>query len=195
MNSVYLKEDSYDDIDMLDEYNREYLEKYPDFEPFVTRDNYSEVLKNNELLKKGIGNDGIKEVFYWAIENNKIIGHASVRLNPEDNPSVLKYSGHIMYGVVPSKRNLGYGSIICHLLIKEMDKLGYTDIIVTCSDDNLSSIRVIEKNFGKLIETVEPDNYYVSSKTRRYKINVKESLNSYNKKYENSDEKNIKIMI
>jgi len=181
MNNVYLKEDSYDDIDMLDEYNREYLEKYPDFKPFVTKDNYLEVLKKNELLKQGIGNDGIKEIFYWAIENNKIIGHASIRLNPEDNPLVLKYSGHIMYGVVPSKRGMGYGSIICHLLIKEMDKLGYSDIIVTCSDNNYSSIGVIENNSGKLIETVEPDNHYADSKTRRYKINVKEALNKIDK--------------
>lgn len=181
MNNVYLKEDSYDDVDMLDEYNREYLEKYPDFKPFVTKDNYLEVLKNNELLKQGIGNDGIKEIFYWAIENNKIIGHASIRLNPEDNPLVLKYSGHIMYGVVPSKRGMGYGSIICHLLIKEMDKLGYSDIIVTCSDNNYSSIGVIENNSGKLIETVEPDNHYADSKTRRYKINVKEALNEIDK--------------
>lgn len=180
LDNIYLKEDSIEDIDKLDDYNNEYLSFYPDFKPFVTKDNYKEVLNNNELLKQGLNNDGIKEIFYWVIENNKIIGHASIRLNPEENPDVLKYSGHIMYGVVPSKRGKGYGSKICHLLIKKMNNLGYKDIIITCNDDNIGSIKVIENNFGELLEVIEPDMKYTNHKTRRYKINTKYSIDSWN---------------
>jgi predicted acetyltransferase len=177
--SVYLKEDDISDIDKLDEYNGEYSSVYPSFVPFATKENYAEVLKKNDLYRQGIANDGIKEMFYWAIEDNKIVGHASIRLNPEDNEGVLKYSGHIMYGVVPSKRGLGYGTLLCHLLIEKMNELGYKDIIITCSDDNIGSIRVIENNFGELLEIVDPDMEYADKKTRRYKIDVAMSLEKY----------------
>lgn len=182
MSNVFLKEDSIEDIDKIDEYNEEYKKIYPEFKPFVTKENYKEVLKNNELIKKGINNDGVKEIFYWAIEDEKIVGHASIRLNPEVNPLVLKYSGHIMYGVVPSKRGMGYGSKICHLLIEKMNELGYSDIIITCSDDNASSIKVIENNYGELVDIVDADGYYATSRTRRYNVNVKKSLELYKEK-------------
>lgn len=104
MKKIYLKEDNLDDIDKLDEYNKDYSNFYSDFIPFVTPENYHKILENNKLVREGIGNNGICEIYYWAIEDDKIVGHASIRLNPEKDEGVLKYCGHIMYGVIPSKR-------------------------------------------------------------------------------------------
>jgi len=169
--SIYLKENDITDIDKLDEYNKEYS-IFKGFKPFATKDNYLEVIENNKKLKQGIGNDGVKEIYYWAIEDNKIVGHASIRLNPEIKESYLKYCGHIMYGVVPSKRKKGYGTIICHLLIEKMKDLGYKEIIITCNEDNIGSNNVIKNNGGKLIETIEPDMIMTNNKTNRYLINI-----------------------
>lgn len=150
---VYLKEDDYSDIERIDEYNNEYKSIYPDFKPFATKENFSDFLKLVEEKKKGINNNGLKEIYYFAIEKNKIIGHGSIRLNPEVDEKVNIY-GHIMYGVVPSKRKKGYGTLICKLLIEKAKELGIENIIISCNDNNLASSLIIQKNNGELIEKV-----------------------------------------
>lgn len=156
INKIYIKEDDYSDIDKIDEYNNEYLSIYPDFKPFATKDNFDEFLKKVENSKNGNNESGVKEIFYFAIEDNKIIGHGSIRLNPESNKDYAIY-GHIMYGVVPSKRNKGYGTIICKLLIDKAKEYGINDVIITCNSDNIASAKIIENNNGVLFESTNDD--------------------------------------
>ena len=59
-----------------------------------------------------------------------------------------------MYGVVPSKRKLGYGTEICRLLIEKAQKLGIEKIIITCNEDNLASKKIIMNNNGEFFESV-----------------------------------------
>ena len=42
-----------------------------------------------------------------------------------------------MYGVIPSKRKLGYGSKICNMLIEKMIDMGYEEIIIACNNDDI----------------------------------------------------------
>ena len=42
------------------------------------------LLNELKLKAKGINNDGIKEIFYCVINDGKIVGSASNRLNPND---------------------------------------------------------------------------------------------------------------
>jgi predicted acetyltransferase len=154
MKYIHIKEDDYSDIDRIDEYNNEYLNVYPNFKPFATRNNFIEFLKTVEDNKKGINDTGIKEIYYFAIENDKIVGRGSIRLNPEINNDYSIY-GHIMYGVVPSKRNKGYGTIICKLLIEKAKEYGINNIIITCNNDNIASAKVIINNNGELFESIK----------------------------------------
>jgi predicted acetyltransferase len=154
MKNIYIKEDDYSDIDRIDEYNNEYLNVYPNFKPFAIRNNFIEFLKTVEDNKKGINDTGIKEIYYFAIENDKIVGHGSIRLNPEINNDYSIY-GHIMYGVVPSKRNKGYGTIICKLLIEKAKEYGINNIIITSNNDNIASAKVIINNNGELFESIK----------------------------------------
>lgn len=163
---MYLKEDNITDINRITEYNNDYQKVYPDFKPFVTKENFFSFLKEVENKKSGIGNNGIKEIFYFAIEDDKIVGHASIRLNPEIDSDTYKFSGHIMYGVIPSKRKLGYGSKICKLLIEKMVAMGYEEIIITCNNDNIGSKKIIANNGGKFIENVKYDDIIID----RYRI-------------------------
>ncbi len=148
---IYLKEDDISDINRIDEYNEEYMSVYPDFVPFMTKENIHEVLKDTENKKQGINNDGVKEIFYFAIEDDKIVGHGSVRLNPEIVPN-YETIGHIMYGVVPSKRKQGYGTKICKLLIEEAKKYNLENILITCNEKNIGSNKVILNNGGEFIK-------------------------------------------
>lgn len=163
---MYLKEDNITDINRITEYNNDYQKVYPDFKPFVTKENFFSFLKEVENKKSSIGNNGIKEIFYFAIEDDKIVGHASIRLNPEIDSDTYKFSGHIMYGVIPSKRKLGYGSKICKLLIEKMVAMGYEEIIITCNNDNIGSKKIIANNGGKFIESVKYDDIIID----RYRI-------------------------
>jgi predicted acetyltransferase len=166
MNEVYIKEDDWKDIDRIDEYNNEYLSVYPNFKPFATKNNFKEFLKKVEDSKNGRNETGVKEIYYFAILNNKIIGHGSIRLNPEINADYNIY-GHIMYGVVPSMRNKGYGTIICKLLIEKAHEYGINNIIITCNDDNIASKKVIINNHGELFESVKDNENNI---IERYKI-------------------------
>lgn len=153
MLNVYIKEDDHSDINRIEEYNNEYKSIFPDFKPFATKDNFDEFLKHVEDCKNGNNETGLKEIFYFAIEDDKIVGHGSIRLNPEVNNNINIY-GNIMYGVVPSKRKKGYGTIICKLLIEKAREYGLEKITITCNEDNIASALIIKKNNGELIEKV-----------------------------------------
>ena len=170
------------DITKIEEYNREFIKTYPNsWKPFVTKDNFNDYLKMMDEYKSGKGNDGVKEIFYWLFDNDKIVGSGSLRLNPEVDKNTETYDGHIFYQIVPTYRKEGYGKLICHLLLIEMQKLGFKEAIITCYDTNIGSINIIEKNGGELIEIVQGDGTPNSEhlKTRRYKIDIDKSLSEY----------------
>ena len=173
------------DIEKIEKYNYEFAKTYPNkWEPFVTKENFEDYLNKMEDVKKGIANDGIKEIFYWLIDEYKIVGSGSIRLNPEISKEFEIYAGHIFYQIVPTYRKQGYGKLICHLLLEEMKKLGFKEAIISCYDTNIGSINIIESNNGKLIETIKGDGSLNSNhlNTRRYKIDIDKSLLEYEKK-------------
>ena len=105
MEKLYLIEDSeMKDIEKINEYNEEFIKSNPNWMPFVTEDNFEEFLKEIEDKKQGIGNEGIKEIFYWFVEEGKIIGSGSIRLNPEIDEYTEKVCGHLFYQIIPSKK-------------------------------------------------------------------------------------------
>lgn len=175
MINIILKEDDITDIDYLDEYFEEYKKIYPDFKPYTTKETYIEFLKDLELKKQGINNNGIKEIFYYAYENNKIIGHGSIRLNPETDKNIYEEAGHIMYGIVPSKRNQGYGKELCRKLLNQANKLGLDNVIITCNINNLGSKKIIEKMGGIYINSIDVNGttiirYTVPTLVKEYRI-------------------------
>ena len=170
------------DIKKIEDYNQEFIKVYQDkYKPFVTRDNFDSYLKQMNDFKEGIGNNGLKEIYYWFIDNDKIVGSASIRLNPEVDEITNKYAGNIFYQIVPTYRKQGYGKQICHLLLKEMQSLGFKEAILTCYDTNIGSINIIEENGGELLETIKGDGSLNSDhlNTRRYKIDIEKSLKEY----------------
>ena len=170
------------DITKIEEYNQEFIKTYPNsWEPFVTKNNFDEYLRRMNDYSEGKGNDGLKEIFYWLFDKDKIVGSGSIRLNPEIDKITETYAGRIFYQIVPTYRNQGYGTIICHLLLQEMKKLFFREAIITCYDTNIGSINIIENNGGELIETVLGDGSSNSDnlKTRRYKIDIDKSFTKY----------------
>jgi predicted acetyltransferase len=85
------------------------------------------------------------------------------------NPYLERVGGHIGYVVVPGYRRQGYATaILGQSLAIARDKLGLTRVLVTCDDDNVGSMKTIEKN-GGVLESIVTDPEGRSPK-RRYWI-------------------------
>jgi predicted acetyltransferase len=83
------------------------------------------------------------------------VGRASIRHSL--NEFLEREGGHIGYVVVPEFRRQGYANAILRLSLQiAREKCGGTHrILVTCDDDNVGSIRTIEKNGGILENIVQ----------------------------------------
>jgi predicted acetyltransferase len=94
-------------------------------------------------------------LFQYGILSPKgeTVGTAQLRLAPSRSPDMPKgFESHIYYEVGPEHRGQGYGGEALKDLITEAEKHGLNRLIATVNSDNLSSIKVIEKCGGKLLE-------------------------------------------
>jgi predicted acetyltransferase len=117
---------------------------------------YLEVLAEHEQ-GTNIPPNHVPSTFLFAFVATRIVGRASIRHTL--NPFLERVGGHIGYVVVPEFRRLGYATTILRLSVQiAREKLGIGRILVTCDDDNIGSIRTIEKNGGILENVVSaPD--------------------------------------
>ena len=100
-------------------------------------DNISRRDKNLYYLVDDVNPDYI--IGYGSIEDSDIIDYHLSYMN----------TGSIGYGVRPSERNKGYGTLILKLLLTECEKLGMYEVCVSCLEKNIASRRIIEKNKGQ----------------------------------------------
>ena len=106
----------------------------------------------------------------WLVaESHGYIGDVDVRHHL--NESLKRYGGHIGYKIRPSFRRRGYGTLICRLGIEQARRLGIGDILITCDDDNIGSIRIIEANGGVLQDRIDNNRGVL---TRRYWVRARE---------------------
>lgn len=146
----------------IDIYKDTYLEALDEFQKEGINLSYdkSELNKNfKKFVSKIIELElnpklGVKESTYWLIDNNEFIGRISIRHTL--TPYLQKYDGNIGFEIRPTKRKLGYGSIILGLGIDKIKSIGLDKIFVMCKDNNIASIKIIEKNGGILL-----DRYYL----------------------------------
>ena len=85
---------------------------------------------------------------FWLEQDGKIVGCVRLRLGL--TPDLEDDGGHVGYDVRPSMRRRGYGTALLRLVLIEARALGIGRARVTCDDDNLGSIKVIERNGGAL---------------------------------------------
>lgn len=81
------------------------------------------------------------------------IGHINLRLG--DTEKVVKYIGHIGYGIEEPFRGKRIASKACNLIKKVAEELGMERLIITCNPDNYASRRTCEIIGAKLIEIVD----------------------------------------
>jgi predicted acetyltransferase len=127
---------------------------------------YLEVLAEQER-GANLPPNHVPTTFLFAFVAMRIVGRISIRHSL--NEFLERVGGHIGYVVVPKFRRLGYAITILRLSVQiAREKLGIGRILVTCDDDNIGSIRTIEKNGGILENVISgPD---LDKPKRRYWI-------------------------
>ena len=106
---------------------------------------------------------------YFAVDDDKFIGVIHIRIRLTDN--LLKYGGHIGYGINPKYWKMGYGKEMLKLALQDFKGLIEEDkILITCDDDNIGSYKIIEANGGILENKVENEDAGERFLTRRYWI-------------------------
>lgn len=92
--------------------------------------------------------DRVPENEFWLVYNDKIVARSKLR---HRLTFALEHEGgHIGYGVRPSERQKGYGTLILKLTLEKAKDLGLDKVLLTCDKDNIASAKIIEKNGGEL---------------------------------------------
>jgi len=163
-------------IDEEDEFLRAHLATTPEWPTFLhyyhdgmSLARYLEVLGDQERGVNLLPNH-VPETFLFAFKDCSIVGRVTIRHKLDD---VLAHdAGHIGYVVVPQLRRRGYATEIRRQALRiARERLGLDRVLVTCDDDNIGSIRTIEKN-GGVMENIIARTDRASPK-RRYWIDLR----------------------
>jgi|SRR5689334_6672739 predicted acetyltransferase len=138
------------------------------YEPGMPFARYVELLEEQE---RGVNlpANHVPTTFLFAFVGSRIVGRASIRHSLND--FLHRLGGHIGYVVVPEFRRQGHATEILRQSLEiARARCGLHRVLVTCDDDNIGSIRTIEKNGGVLENVVEaPD---LDKPKRRYWIDL-----------------------
>lgn len=127
---------------------------------------WSDYLRRTEDNRAGVSlPDGwVPDTFLVADVGGVIVGRVSVRHTL--TPALAEVGGHIGYGVLPEHRRRGYATAMLRQALVVARAVGVRDALVTCDDDNVGSIRTIERCGGVLQDVVQGE----GRTTRRYRV-------------------------
>lgn len=121
------------------------------------------------------------DTYYLVRESdNRIVGMLNLRRVL--NEHLIRYGGHIGYGIRPTERRQGYNLVNLYLGLLRCQELGLEEVILDCNDDNVGSYRTMERLGGIMTNTYydEEDQCLV----RRYVINVNQAIEEHSSEYE-----------
>ena len=119
------------------------------------------------------------ETFMLVRKNdNCLIGMINVRF--ELNSKLLKWGGHIGYGIRPTERRKGYNSYQLYLALKYCKQRGMDRVLLTCNKNNVGSMKTILKYLGVLENEIRLEDGQI---TQRYWIDVDSALDLGDKMY------------
>jgi predicted acetyltransferase len=127
-------------------------------------EDFGEFLKYLEIHRTGKNMPDGNVAFntFFLSVGGKLVGSGSLRHKLNKNLAI--YGGHIGYAVRPSERGKGYGSLILHLMLEKAREFGFQRVFLTCDTDNSASVKIIEKNGGRLENQIfyEPVGKHIS---------------------------------
>ena len=131
------------------------IDQFKKLDPDYVRNNFEAWYRDRHdlsipvILPNGTQVARVKHSDFWLTDGKKFLGALSLR-HTLGNENLKKYGGHIGYMVRKSERRKGYGALMLQLALPHAKALGLEKVLVTCSDDNTGSARIIEKAGGVL---------------------------------------------
>lgn len=121
---------------------------------------------DRERRGEGLAEGRVPATFLVADVGGVVVGRVSVRHALNERLTLV--GGHIGYAVRPAFRRRGYATCILRQALAVARSVGVADALVTCADDNVGSIRTIERCGGVLQDTVPGPG--TGAPKRRYRI-------------------------
>ncbi len=131
------------------------------------------IIKRSYEIEHGINlkSGYVKATTLWLIDQGKFIGELSIR--HKLTPALLQFGGNIGYEIRCSECRKGYGTKMLAMGLGYCkDRLRLNKVLITCDDDNIASIKVIENNGGILENKVQNHLERGCVITRRYWIYI-----------------------
>ena len=130
----------------------------------MTHSEHLQILSDSKDINK-IGPGRVPSTMLYAFDEGVIVGRVSIR--HELNDFLLLRGGHIRYAVNEIHRKKGYGKEILNGALEYCkNHLKLEKVLITCSEDNNASVRMIENVSGKLENTL--DDPESGERVRRY---------------------------
>lgn len=105
---------------------------------------------------------------FWLFDGDDLVGVSNLRHRL--TPALLHVNGHIGFGVRPSRRRQGVGTVLLRETVNRAFCMGIRSLLVTCDRDNVGSAAVIRANGGILEnEVIDPQS---GAAVERYWISV-----------------------
>lgn len=122
----------------------------------LAREDFAQFVRELEDEAEGVGlPPGIPPQQTYLLLKNRAMVVGEIRFRPDLLPPYEQWNGHIGYNIRPAQRGKGYATRQLALLLEEARKIRLAGVSLTIEDDNPASVRVIEKNGGRLLRVIE----------------------------------------
>jgi predicted acetyltransferase len=102
---------------------------------------------------EGLSEGWVPHTKYWLVDEGEFIGSVDIRHHLTER--LEKTGGHIGYGIRPSQRKMGYGTLVLQLALPKAKELGIDRVLITCDSRNEGSKKVIENNGGVFQDSID----------------------------------------
>ncbi len=140
-------------LDAIKEFSADHLRLF-EYAPIseMRRDFSQYVMKLKGYAQgKGLPAGYVPHTEYWLVDDELYLGRLDIR--HQLNQHLLDVGGHIGYDIRPSWRRRGYGTKILELGLVKAKQLSLAQVLLTCTDTNSASEKIILKNGGVYEDT------------------------------------------
>ena len=126
--------------------------------------------------------DGVETVYFaiYIHATNKRVGEIDLRFK---NSGPMYYYGNVGYHIYEPYRGHSYAYKACRLLLRLAKEVyGMEELIITCSPDNLPSLKTLIKLGGEFVEQVAvPIDHELYALNEKQKLIFRYDLSKYGK--------------
>ena len=134
----------------------------------------------DEEYAKKLGRSQSKTFLLIRESDNKMVGSINVRWNLSE--AMLRFGGHIGYGIRPTERHKGYNKINLYLGLIKAQEQGLNRVMLDCETSNIASSKTMEALGGELERTeIDP---YDGLLTSVYWFDVNKCIDTHKDIYE-----------